>query len=170
MINSRGSHQHVWKEVWEGEGSQSLEGMDTVRHPQVPGHPALQGLLGPLRTPQRGAGPYPCLLKDSSSPPYLNFPDNRMEKTKVMSCTCKERCTAHVVFPDSSVSPLRSTWDISPEIRCQASNHSPQLSPSSPGYQLEFLAPPNLADGTSFLGPELHCPIRQPLPTCGYLN
>lgn len=76
-------------------------------------------------TQQRGAESYPCLLKDSPSPLCLNFPDNRMEKTRVshpapgkkgallLWCFQTPRYTHTGAF-------LSSTWYLSPESGCQA--------------------------------------------------
>lgn len=46
-----------------------------MKRPQVPGHPPLQGLLGPRRTPQRGVGSYPCLSR------FLHLPHASIPKT-----------------------------------------------------------------------------------------
>ena len=79
VINSLGSHQHVQKEGWKGEGSQSPEAMGTVKCPQVLGHL-------PIHREGQDYTPVSSRLH-SPFPLCLDFADNRMEKTKVMSCT-----------------------------------------------------------------------------------
>lgn len=62
-----------------GGGKPEPRGNGDSETPTGPWSPAA---LGAAWTPQRGAGSYPCLLKDSPSPLCLNFPDNRMEEKR----------------------------------------------------------------------------------------
>lgn len=106
MINSLGSHQHVQEEGWEGEGSQSPEGMETVKRSQVPGHLPLKRLPGPHR---EGQGPTPASSR------ILRLPCASISQTTewkrkdhgVTSCPWEERCTIVVVLPNASMYPHR---------------------------------------------------------------
>lgn len=122
MINSHGSHQRVGKAGWEGEGGREPRGDGDSEAATGPCHLPLQGLPGPLRTPQEGVGPTPASPRIFHLLHVSNF--QTMEWRRPRSCPApgKTGVSTHVVFPDTSMSPdtgptLSSAWDLSPESR-----------------------------------------------------